>query len=174
MASKKTVPPTPKTERRATLSQSDIPAFPIEKALAIAKAIGDNYAYKPATPLDVASALGVVPTTGNFRMLTGASLAYGLTVGGYNAGEITITALGLRIVRPLSDDGDVDRAKKEAVLLPKLVGDFLRKYDGAALPKAEIAQNVLLTLGVPSERCKDALELILENAKSVDAIVNAH
>lgn len=156
-----------KSEQRARVSQSDIPAYSIEKALSVAKAIGDNYAYKPASPLDVASALGVVPTTGGFRMLTGASLAYGLTTGSYSANEIGITALGLRIVRPLSDEGDIERAKREAVLLPKVVGEFLRKYDSAALPKPEIAQNVLLTLGVPAERTREALTMILDNAKAV-------
>jgi predicted nucleotide-binding protein len=156
-----------KPERRATLSQTDIPSFPLEKALSISRAIGENYAFRASSPLDVASALGVIPTTGGFRMLTGASLAYGLTNAGYNASEIAITELGLRIVRPLSDDGDIERAKREAVLRPKLIGEFLRRYDGAALPKPDIAQNVLLTLGVPLERAKDAYNMIFENAKSV-------
>ena len=47
------------------------------------------------------------------------------------------------------------------------MGEFLRKYDNAALPKLEIAQNVLLTLGVPADRTKDALAMILDNAKAV-------
>ena len=150
---------------RKQLSQSDVPAYSLDKALAVAKAIGDNYAFSPATPLDVASALELTPTTGGFRMLTGASLAYGLTTGSYSASEIAITPLGMRIVRPLTDDGDDDRARKEAVLAPKIVGDFLRKYDGAALPKDDIARNVLHSMGVPLERTGDALPIILENAK---------
>jgi len=166
MKSKKQ-PPSPKVEQRARLSQSDIPAFSLERALAIPQAIGDNYAFKPASPLDIASALGVVPTTCGFRMLTGASMAYGLTSASWGASEISITNLGLRIVRPLGDEVDVERAKREAVLLPKIVGEFLRKYDNAALPKLEIAQNVLLTLGVPADRTKDALAMILDNAKAV-------
>jgi len=156
-----------KPEQRARLSQSDVPAYSIDKALEVPRAIGDNYAFRPASPLDVASALGVVPTTGGFRMLTGASVAYGLTSAGYTANEIAITPLGMRIVRPLSDDGDGERAKREAVLLPKVVGEFLRKYDGAALPKNEIAQNVLMAMGVPKERTAEALSMIIENAKGV-------
>ncbi len=155
-----------KTDQRTRLNQSDIPAFSLEKALTVARAIGDNYAFKPASPLDVASALGVIPTTGGFRMLTGASVAYGLTVGGYSAAEISITPLGMRIVRPLTDDGDDVRAKREAALTPKLVGEFLKKYDGAALPKEEIAENVLHAMGVPHDRTSDALEMILETAGS--------
>jgi len=155
-----------KPEPRTRVSQSDVPGYSIEKALSIAKAIGDNYAYKAVTPLDVASALGVIPTTGPFRMLTGASVAYGLTTAGWNAGEIGITPLGLRIVRPLSEDGDAERAKREAVLKPKVIGDFLRRYDGAALPKDEIARNVLITMGVPSDRTTDVFSTILDNAKA--------
>ena len=94
-------------------------------------------------------------------------MAYGLTSASWGASEISITNLGLRIVRPLGDEVDVERAKREAVLLPKIVGEFLRKYDNAALPKLEIAQNVLLTLGVPADRTKDALAMILDNAKAV-------
>jgi hypothetical protein len=99
-------------------------------------------------------------------MLTGASVAYGLTSGGYSASEISITPLGLRIVRPLTDDGDDERAKREAALTPRIVGEFLKKYDGAQLPKTEIAQNVLHSMGVPTDRTSDALAMILETAKS--------
>ena len=155
-----------KTDQRTRVNQSDIPAFSLEKALAVARAIADNYAFKPASPLDIASALELIPTTGGFRMLTGASVAYGLTSGGYSADEISITPLGLRIVRPLTDDGDDERAKREAALTPKIVGAFLKKYDGAALPKPEIAQNVLHSMGVPVDRTQDAYAMILETAKS--------
>jgi len=155
-----------KNDQRTRLNQSDIPAYSLDKALAVARAIGENYAYRPASPLDVASALGLVPTTGGFRMLTGASVAYGLTSGGYSASEISITPLGLRIVRPLTDDGDDERAKREAALTPRIVGEFLKKYDGAQLPKTEIAQNVLHSMGVPTDRTADALAMILETAKS--------
>jgi predicted nucleotide-binding protein len=155
-----------KNEQRTRVSQSDIPAYSLEKALSVAKAIGDNYAYKPASPLDVASALEVVPTTGGFRMLTGASVAYGLTSGGYSSSEISITPLGLRIVRPLTDDGDDLKAKREAALTPRIIGEFLKKYDGAALPKSDIAQNVLHSMGVPIDRTTDALTMILDTAGS--------
>ncbi len=155
-----------KPESRTRVSQSDVPAYSIEKALSIARAIGDNYAYKAVSPLDVASALGVVPTTGPFRMLTGASVAYGLTTAGWNAGEIAITPLGLRIVRPLSEDGDAEFAKREAWRFkPKIIGDFLRRYDSAALPKDDIARNVLMTMGVPADLLNDVLTMVLEERK---------
>jgi predicted nucleotide-binding protein len=151
---------------RTYVSQGDIPVFSLEKSLKIATIIGENYGYKPSTPLQVAAALDVAPTTGGFKMLTGASMAYGLTAGGYNAASISITPLGLRIVRP-TDEGDDLAAKREAVLKPRITREFLQKYNGAPLPKDIIAQNVLMEMGVPQERAPDVLKLILESAQFV-------
>ena len=106
------------------------------------------------------------PGSGPFRTLTGAAIAYGLTTGGAFAPEIGITPLGMRIVRP-TKTGDDLAAKREALLRPKIVGDFLRQYDGAALPPEGIARNVLLEKGVPSERVDDVLTLIVEGAEAV-------
>lgn len=60
---------------RTYISQADIPSFPLEKAISIPAAIGNNYGYTPSTPLQVARALEVQPTSGGFRMLTGAAIA---------------------------------------------------------------------------------------------------
>lgn len=152
--------------QRAYVSQSDVPGYSLERALKIARTIGDNYGYKPTTPLQVAKALEVAPNSGGFRMLTGASIAYGLTIGGYNADTISITNLGLRIVRTTSEGDDV-AAKREALLKPRVIREFLQKYNGAPVPKDSIAQNVLLEMGVPHNRTQDVLELILEGAESV-------
>lgn len=152
--------------QRAYVSQADVPSCSLQRALKIASTIGDNYGYKPSTPLQVAKALDVAPSTGNFRMLTGASIAYGLTTGGYNAESIAITNLGLRILRP-TIEGDDLAAKREALLKPRIIREFLQKYDSAPVPKDSIAQNVLLEMGVPQDRTEDVLKLIIEGAESV-------
>jgi predicted nucleotide-binding protein len=151
---------------RSYISQADIPGLSLEKALKVASAIGDNYGYKPSSPLSVAKALDVAPTTGSFKMLTGASIAYGLTSGGYNAENISVTPLGLRIVRPTSEGDDL-AAKREAVLKPRIIREFLTKYDRAPVPKDTIGQNVLMEMGVPQERTGEVLRLILDSAESV-------
>lgn len=151
---------------RVYISQADIPSVSLEKAIRIAAAIGDNYGYKPSTPLQVAKAVGIQPSSGGFRMLTGASIAYGLTTGGYNADGIAITPLGMRIVRPTAEDDDL-AAKREALLRPRIIREFLKKYDGAPIPKESIGQNVLIEMGVPQERCAEVLKLILDGASSV-------
>ena len=152
--------------RRHNVKQTDVPSCQLAQALRIPEAIANNYALGPATPLKVAASIEIQPTSSTFKMLCGASIAYGLTIGGYNAGEIQVTDLGKRIVRPTSE-GDDHAAKREAFLKPVIVGDFLRKYNGHPIPKEDIAINVLESLGVPRDRAAKTLELIVEGAKSL-------
>lgn len=153
-------------QKRSRLSQQDVPSCSVERALRVARAIGENYGFKPSSPIQVARALNVQPTSGPFRMLAGASIAYGLTTGGYNAETISLEPLAMRIVRPTAEGDDL-AAKREALLKPRVIGDFLRKYDGAPLPREDIAENVLAEMGVPSERTKEVLDLIIEGAQAV-------
>src|ERR1700678_4475065 len=88
---------------RKSVSQTDVPTSSLERALRIPRAIADNYGYKPTSPLQVAVALNVQPSSSNFRMMTGAAIAYGLTSGGSNADTISITPLAMRIVRPTTE-----------------------------------------------------------------------
>ena len=56
-------------KKRSRLSQSDVPSYSLEQALRVPKAIFENYAGDPTTPLKVASALNMQPGSGPFRML---------------------------------------------------------------------------------------------------------
>ena len=154
---------------REYISQADVPMYSLAKALRVATAINDNYGGKPTRPLQVATAMNVQPTTGPFRSLCGASIAYGLTEGGYNASEISLTATARRIVHP-TDEGDDVKAKQEAILKPRIIREFLQKYDGHPLPAENIAQNVLEEMAVPRSRAKQTLDLVIENASDVGFI----
>lgn len=155
--------------KKKRVSQTDVPAYSLEHALRVPTAIADNYASEPSRPLEVAAAMNVSPTSGPFKMLTGASIAYGLTNGGYNASEIELTPLAKRILSPLIEGDDLV-AKREALLKPRIVGLFLNKYDGSPIPKDNIAENVLMDMGVPKERSADVLSLIIESANGLDLL----
>lgn len=154
------------SKQKTRVSQTDVPAYSLDQALRIPKAIAENYASGPTAPLKVAKALNSQPSSGPFRMLCGAAIAYGLTDGGYNAPEIKLTPLGKRITRPLKE-GDDFAAKREAFLKPRVIGEFLNKYQGSPLPKQEIAENVLEDMGVPADRTAEVFALILDGAKSL-------
>ncbi len=158
-----------KGKRRSQLSQTDVPGYSLEHALRIPKALYENYAGNPSTPLRVASAMNVQPGSGPFRSLCGASIAYQLTEGGYNASEIKLTPLGKRIIRPTSEGDDL-LAKREALLKPRVIREFLTHYNNSPLPKDNIAQNVLNDMGVPADRTAEVLSLIIESAESLGLI----
>ncbi len=153
--------------KRIKISQADIPAYSLEEAIKVPKAIADNYARKPTPPLKVAAAMNVQPNSGPFRMVTGAAMAYGLTKGGPNAPLIEITPLGLRILKP-TKEGDDLAARREAILKPRVVGKFLTQYDNSPVPRRDIALNVLTTeMGVPEQRAEAVFDMIMEGARAV-------
>jgi hypothetical protein len=137
----------------------------LEKALRVARAIGE-YGYRPVTPVQLARGLEMQTTSGPFRAICGAAIAYGLTKGGYNAETVSLEPLGLRIVRPTAEGDDLD-GMRQAVLRPRVIREFLQRYNGAAVPRTDIALNVLDDLGVPKDRAQSVLDLILENAQRV-------
>lgn len=149
--------------RVKSVPQTDLPKVSLENALRIATAVREHGG--TATPQRVAEALGMARTGGRFKNLSGSSVGYGLTTGGYNAKEIAITDLGSRAVKPLVD-GDDFAAKKEAFLTPRIISLFLAKYDGDDIARDEISLNVLDDMGVPKSRGEEGLRLIKEGGQA--------
>jgi hypothetical protein len=154
------------SRRRSRLLQADVPAYTLEEALRVPEALRDQYGKQPTRPLMVGKALDLSPAGPTFRMLTGAAMAYGVTDGAAQADTIAITDLGKRIVAPTVEGDDV-AAKREAVLRPRVIREFLTKYDGNKLPNKSIALNVLEELGVPDDATGRAFDMIIKNAEKV-------
>lgn len=155
--------------KRKYLKQEDVPTMPLEDALIVPKAIFDNYGKQPSTPIAVAQALNYQPNSWSFRAACGAAIAYGLTDGGANSNLISVIDLGRRILAPTTEGDDV-KARREAVLRPRVNREFLTKYNRSKLPPLAIAKNVLETMGVPSEVCERSYQLITANARAVGFI----
>lgn len=155
--------------KRSYVKQSDAPLTSLDYALRMPQAIFDHYAGKPVTPLQLAKALEMDPKGSQIRVLSGAAIAFGLVEGGAQATSISVTPLAKRILRPRAE-GDDTSAKREAVLLPRIFGDFLRQYDGNAFPRQDIAINILEEMGVPRDKADEVLERIDLSARSVGFI----
>lgn len=149
--------------KRIRLSQTDVPSLELEKALRLARVLWDQFAGRAARPIQIAEALDIKPSSGGWRELTGASIAYGLTDGGYNAQEIRLTDLGRRIVAPRSEGEDLV-ATVEASLTPRVCREFLNKYNDAKFPSEKIAASVLVDLNVPKERTDRVVSIIKSNS----------
>ena len=152
------------------ISQTDLPQRSLEEALRVPQSLVAEYAGEPTAPLDLALAVGVKPTSSNWRALTGSAIGYGLTEGGFNALHISLTDLGRQAVSP-TEEGEDTEALREACLKPTVVGGFLRKYGGNKFPRNDIAQNVLQQdLGVPADRTAEALKMIVKNAEFIGVL----
>ena len=158
-------------QRSPKIMQTNMPSHSLEDALAVPRAIWDNLAGKPSTPLQVCTALDMSPTSSKFRDLSGAAIAYGITAGGWNAKNISLEQLGKRIVAP-TEEGDDVCAIREAVMKPGILKRFFEYYDGKKFPKDVIAENMLIEWGVPKERASKVLALIKENGYFAGILVD--
>jgi Predicted nucleotide-binding protein containing TIR-like domain len=156
--------PTESSEKRAYFKQADFPQTTLQQAQRIASEIDNNFAGDGGSPPDIALGLGISPTSSAWPVVTGASVAYGLTVGGYNANTIKITQLGKKLVAP-EKEGDDLAARREAILKPRILREFFERYRRAKFPNDTIAANVLKSLKIPTDRVPSALEIIKENGR---------
>ncbi len=157
--------------KKASLPQTDVPSYPLMEALRVPRALAAELGKQPATPLQVAKALGVAPTTGAFRTVTASSVAYGLTDGAAFAEKISLTHLGRRIVAPTAD-GDEAAGMLQAVMLPRVTRAFLQRYNGSRWPREDIGRNVLEDeLDVHRDQSARALQLIHIDADSLGLLV---
>jgi predicted nucleotide-binding protein len=156
--------------KRSYIRQSDIPRLPLSETLRLARSLYDDFAGKSATPVQLAMAVDVSPTSSAWPLLCGASIAYGLTKGGSKAKKITLLPLGKSIVAP-TEEGQDDRAKREAVLKPRIEREFFERYDNAKFPSDKIARNVLAEMGVPQDRLDQTLEVIKRNGEFAGIIL---
>lgn len=157
-------PPKVKLAKRPAMPQNDMPVLTLEKVLPIAQTLWDNFAGESASPQDVAVSIGVSPTSSSWRLMTGASIGYGLTEGGYNSKEIRLTELGRRIAAP-QEEGEQDAALVEAAKRPSIPAKFIDKYDRKKLPTNAMGANVLASMGCSKERAAQDFEVLVQNAK---------
>jgi hypothetical protein len=155
--------------KRSYLKQADVPSTSLEEALRLPRAVFDHYAGKPTSPFNVAKALNIDPKGTQLKVLSGAAIAFGLMDGGAQAAAMGPTDLARRILRPTVEGGET-AALREAVLQPRVFGDFLRRYDGSAMPRNDIAVNVLEEMGVPRDKADEVFSRLLESATSVGFI----
>jgi hypothetical protein len=154
------------TSKRTYVKQQDVPSASLDEALRLPQAVLDHYAGKPTSPLYLGKALNVDPRGSQLKVLSGAAIAFGLIEGGAQAALISVTELARRILRPTEENADL-AAKREAVLRPRIFGEFLRNYDGHPFPRRDIALNVLEGMGIPRDKATEVFDRIEASALSV-------
>ena len=161
---KQELPKKEPAQKQVRIPQGRCPLFSLEDALRIPQAIRHELAGQADVPMMVAKACNMSPTSSQWRLLSSAAVAYGLTTGAYNAKEIGLTPLGSRAVSPIKE-GDDTVAIKQAALVPTLFNELAQKYDQNKLPREDIALNLLLSMGIPKDRITSAWKIFRENAQ---------
>lgn len=140
------------------------PAYTLEDALDVAQAIQNANAGLPFARALLAGALGTTPKSSAFTQRLNASAAYGLTQGGYNDADISLTPLGEALVA--GEDDRRRHALVEAAITPPVFGGFYDMLDGKRLPESAYAQNLLQReLGVIDTLADECLSIIIANGE---------
>lgn len=141
------------------------PRHTLEQALKLAQTIQNSNVGKPMNRLLLAGAVGVKPTSSEFRDLLSSSYKYGLTEGTEKADNISLTETGQKITKPLSPEDKYTFIKK-AVLTPDVFGKVYNHYNGGKFPAGTFFENTLETVfKIPREYVKEALILLGENGR---------
>lgn len=118
------------------------PKIPLQKALAIALKIKELNGGNPWTPGQVAEAIDMGRSTGEFYYVTAASRDFGLTIGTRDTSTIALADLGRELVYAASPE--VEHARKVAAFhRVDLFSKVLQHYKGSNLPEMKYLGNTL-------------------------------
>jgi hypothetical protein len=119
------------------------PFHTLEDALGVAQKISDEMAGRPFNRLLLAEALGLKPSSTNYRDLLSSSYKYGLTEGTEKAEEISLTELGRSVTQTDAPSTRMD-SLRDAVLTPPLFKQFFEDYRNKKLP-TQMFSKILTT-----------------------------
>ena len=146
------------------------PVYPLEEALAVARAIQESNAGLPFERTLLAGVLGTKPASSGYIRRLIASAKYGLTRGGYNDDLISLTPRGEAIVAPRGQE-ELQKALIEAAMEPDVFSRFYGMLEGKRLPEDAYAQNVLhREMGVHPDITAECLHIVKANGLHVGLI----
>lgn len=141
------------------------PTYTLDEAIVLGKTIHEQNSGKPMRRVTLFDALKKSPDSGPSRMLVTASSSYGLTEGGYQAESLKITDRGSRIVSK-----NDPQAKIDAIMSIPVFKAFFESYAGNGVPSEASAIDFLKSEGIPEERAKDCLKILLNTGRSAKLI----
>ena len=147
------------------MATRNYPRRTLEAALRVPTAIATHNGGNPWKTSEVAKALGVGASSGNFFYLTSAAQHYGLTEGTRETAQVTLTDLGRRAVYPSSASEEA-AAKRTAFLNVDLFRRVLEHFGGNQLPEQRFLSNILReTFSVPEDQQDEFVDIFQKNCK---------
>ena len=155
----------PPKGRQAGVKNRNYPSLPLDEALKVATAIQDEASGMKVSRLTLAQLLGTTPTSSQFRELVASSRLFGLTNGGINAKEFSLTELGERA----SGADEVARiaALKAAIMNVPPYKIFFDAFKNKKVPGSTALKEFLVRdAQVPSERVDECASQIVADART--------
>jgi predicted nucleotide-binding protein len=147
----------------------NFPKHSLEAALVVGQKIQDEMGGRPMNRLLLAQAIGVSPSSTNFRDILSSSYKYGLTDGTEKADQISLTQTGDAATG--KDSTKRLNALRAAALRSPVFGQFFKDYVNKKVPSAEMLPKVLQTnYAVPKDMTAECAALIDANGKFVEII----
>lgn len=145
----------------------NFPRHPLQDALIVAQKIQDEKAGKPFKRLLLADALGLKPSSSNFRDILSSSYKYGLTEGTEKAPDISLTSNGANATQT-KDSQRRSAALRSATLTPSVFMEFYTAYKDSKLPSEEMMKKLLVSeYAVPAEYAEECAKLVIQNGRFV-------
>ena len=133
------------------------PPLVLTEALAVPRAIQDQASGMAVSKLTLATYLDTTPNSSVFRDLVSSSRGYGLTEGGSNAEEFSLTPLGDTATG--ADEVAIGKALKQAVMSVAAYKVFFDAYSGKKFPAAPSLREFLAKHAeVPADRLDECIE----------------
>lgn len=151
-------------------AQRNFPRHILQEAVVLPQKIQDEMGGQPMNRLLLAQALGLSPSSSNFRDLLSSSYKYGLTDGTEKADYISLTETGDAATK-LNNQSERIRALRAAALTPQIFGNFFRTYANKKLPSAEMLPKILeAQYNVPNDSVEECAQHISTNGRFVDIV----
>jgi predicted nucleotide-binding protein len=141
------------------------PQHSLEEALVVAQKIQDEMGGKPFKRLLLADALGIKPSSSNYKALLSSSLKYGLTEGTEKASDITLTKLGADATQT-TDSSKRITALRKAAMTPPVFERFYNDYTDKKMPSPEMIGKILASeYSVPDAHTEECARYLQENGR---------
>lgn len=148
----------------------NFPKNSLEETLTLPQKIADEMAGKPFKRLLLSDAIGIKPSSTNFKYLLSSSYQYGLTEGTEKASEISLTPIGSDATQNKDSEKRMNAIRK-AALTPEIFSKFFKDYQDKKLPSREMMDKILTSeYDVPSHLANECSELIISNGKFIGFI----
>jgi predicted nucleotide-binding protein len=148
----------------------NFPRHTLEETLVLPQKIQDEMGGKPMKRLLLANALGISPSSSNFRDLLSSSYKYELTDGTEKAPEIKLTATGTDATQT-NDKTKRLKALRRVALAPEVFQKFFSAYADKKLPSADMLEKILVAeYDVPKDLADECAKILIANGKFVDVI----